>query len=132
MMQGLLSTQTIKPNKKFVFMGNREKVPVEAVETYRLILDTGFYLGLLDTFYVPTISRNLISLSKLHVTGYSFKFGNGCFSLYKSTCMIGSDTLSDGLYKVNLDNLYAETLMSVLLTCGISVWDIFPKKGWKD
>ena len=66
-------------------MENREKVPVEAFGTYRLILDTGFYLDLLDTFYVPSISRNLISLSKLDVTGYSFKFGNGCFSLYKST-----------------------------------------------
>jgi len=67
----------------------------------------------LDTFYVPSISRNLISLSKLDVAGYSFKFGNGCFSLYKSTCMIRSGTLSDGLYKLNLDNLYAETLMTL-------------------
>jgi len=99
-------------------MGNREKVPVEAVGTYRLILDTGFYLDLLDTFYVPSISRNLISLSILDVTGYSFKFGNGCFSLYKSTCMIGLGTLSDGLYKLNLDNLYAETLMTLHYNIG--------------
>ena len=33
-------------------MGNREKVLVEVVETYRLILDTGFYLDLMDTFYM--------------------------------------------------------------------------------
>jgi len=51
-MQGFLSTRTIKPNEKFVFMGNREKVLVEVVETYRLILDTGFYLDLMDTFYM--------------------------------------------------------------------------------
>ena len=45
MMHGFLSTRTIKPNEKFVFMGNREKVPMEAVETYRLILDTdGYFL----------------------------------------------------------------------------------------
>jgi len=90
-----------------------EKVPVEAIGTYRLILDIGFYLDLLDTFYVPSISRNLISLSKLDVVGYSFKFGNSYFSLYKSTCMIGSGTLSDGLYKLNIDNLYVETLMTM-------------------
>jgi len=113
MMQGFLTTRTIKPNEKFVFMGNKEKVQVEAVWTYHLILDTGFYLDLLDTFYVPSISRNLISLSKLDVAGYSFKFGNGCFILYKSTCMIGSGTLSYGLYKLNLDNLYAETFMTM-------------------
>ena len=34
MMQGFLSTRTIKPNEKFVFIGNREKVLVEAVGTY--------------------------------------------------------------------------------------------------
>ena len=112
MMQGFLSTRTIKPNEKFVFMGNTEKVPVEAVGTYRLILDTGFYLDLMDTFYVPSISRNLVSLSKLDVVGYSFKFGNGCFSLYQRTYLIGFGTLFDGLYRLNLDNLYAETLMT--------------------
>jgi len=94
-------------------MGNRVKVPVEAVGTYHLILDTGFHLDLFDTFYVPSISRNLVSLSKLDVAGYSFRFGNGCFSLYKRTCMIGSGTLYDGLYKLNLDNLYVETLMTL-------------------
>jgi len=51
-------------------MGNKEKVPVEAVGTYRLILDTGYHLDLMDTFYVPSITRNLISLSKLDVVGY--------------------------------------------------------------
>jgi len=74
-------------------MGNKVKVPVEAVGTYRLILYIGFYLDLMDTFYVPSIFRNLVSLSTLDVVGYFFKFGNGCFSLYKSTCLIGSSTL---------------------------------------
>jgi len=102
MMQGFLSTQTIKQNEKCVFMENREKVLVEVVGTYRLILETGFHLDL---------SRNLVSLSKLDVVGYFFKFGNGYFSLYKRTCLIGSDTLYDSLYKLNLDNLYVETPM---------------------
>ena len=52
-------------------------------------------------------------MSKLGVAGYSFKFGNDCFSLFKITYMIGSSTLYDGLYKLNLDNLYAETLMTL-------------------
>jgi len=146
MMQRFISTQTINPNAKCLFLWGIEKIPVESIGTYDLILDTELYLDLLDTFYVPSISRNLVSLSKLHVVGYSFKFGNSCFSLYKCTCMIGFGTIFDGLYKLNLDNLYVETLMTlhhsvdnkyglvdeVLLTCGINVWDIFPKKWWKD
>jgi len=49
-MQGFLTTRTINPNEKFVFMDNKEKVPVKAVRTYRLILDTGYHLDLMDTF----------------------------------------------------------------------------------
>ena len=112
-MQGFLSIQTTRPNKKFVLMGNRMKAPVVAIWTYRIILDRGHHLDLLETFYVPSISRNLVSLSKLDKVGYVFKFGSGCFSLYKNTCMIGGGTLCDGLYKVTLDNLYTETLMTL-------------------
>jgi len=112
-MQGFLSTRTINPNEKFVFIENKEKVPMEVVRTYRLILDIGYHLDLMDTFYVSSITRNLISLSKLDVAGYSFKFGNGCFNWFKRTYMIGSGILYEGLYKLNLDNLYAETLMTL-------------------
>ena len=89
------------------------KAPVEVVGNYCLILDSGHHLDLLETFYVPSISRNLVSLSKLDKVVYVFKFGSGCFGLYKNTCMIGGGTLCDGLYKVNLDNLYAGTLMTL-------------------
>ena len=64
------------------------KAPIEGIGTYRLILDTGYHLYLLQTFYVPSVSRNLVSLSKLDVFGFNFKFGHGCFSLYKNTLLI--------------------------------------------
>jgi len=46
MMQRFISTQTINPNEKFVFMENREKVPIEVARTYHLIFDTEFHLDL--------------------------------------------------------------------------------------
>ena len=52
-MQGFLSIQTTRPNEKFVLMGNRMKAPMEAVGTYRLILDSEHHLDFLETFYVP-------------------------------------------------------------------------------
>ncbi|KAA0032875.1 Retrovirus-related Pol polyprotein from transposon TNT 1-94 [Cucumis melo var. makuwa] len=67
--EGFLTTRTTNPNERFIFMENRVKVPVEAMGTYRLTLDTGHHLDLFDTFYVPSISRNLISLSKLDTLG---------------------------------------------------------------
>ncbi|KAF1894744.1 hypothetical protein Lal_00021037 [Lupinus albus] len=37
--QRFITTRTTRANENFVFMGNRVKVPVEAVGTYRLIID---------------------------------------------------------------------------------------------
>nr|KYP35264.1 Retrovirus-related Pol polyprotein from transposon TNT 1-94 [Cajanus cajan] len=112
-MQGFTIIQIISPNEKFFFMGNRVKVLVEAVGTYRLILNTGHHLDLLETLYVPSLSRNLVSLSKLDAIGYSFTFGNGCFSLFKHNHLIGTVTICDDLYKLNLDGLYDETLLTL-------------------
>lgn len=94
-------------------MGNRVKAPVEAIGTYRLILDTEHHLDLFQTFYVPSISRNLISLPKLDKAGYFFSFGNECFNLFKQNVLIGSGIMCDGLYKLKLDNLFSETLLTV-------------------
>ena len=45
-------------------------IRVKAVETYHLILDIRHHLDLLETLYVFSLSRNLVSLSKLDVKGY--------------------------------------------------------------
>ncbi|KAG6504888.1 hypothetical protein ZIOFF_037236 [Zingiber officinale] len=47
-----------------VLVGNGNKVPVEAVGTLSLVLESGFKLDLFDTIYVPNITRNLISVSR--------------------------------------------------------------------
>ena len=137
-MQELFMTRTTNPSERFIFMENRVKFPVEAVGTYRLTLDIGHHLDLSYTFYVPSISRNLIFLFKLNTSGYYFKYGNECFSLFKQNIFIGSSILCDGLYKLKLDNFFAESLltlelnvvklMNCLLTCGINVWVTYPKK----
>lgn len=67
-MHNFLTTGTTRPNENFVFMGNRVKIPVEAVRTYYLIFDTAHHLGLFETLYVPNFSSNLVYLAKLDVT----------------------------------------------------------------
>ena len=101
-------------------MGNRKKAPIEGIGTYRLILDSGYYLDLPQTLYVPSLSRNLVSVSKLDVNGFSFKIGKGCFSLFnKDDSFIGSGTLMDGLYRLKLDVDFSASLMCVHQNIGI-------------
>ena len=63
--------------------------------------------------------RNLVSLSKLDTTGYVFKFENKCFSLFKHNCLIGYGVLCDVLYKLKLDNIFAETLLFIMLVVSV-------------
>ena len=89
----------------------------------------------METLYVPSLSRNLVSSSKLDITGYSFDFVNGCFNLFKHNHLIGTNIPCDSLYKLKLDSLYAETVLTLyhnvgtkrslvmndMLSCGINV-----------
>ena len=79
-------------------MWSRVKTLVKAIGNDRLILDTRRHLDLLGTYYVPSLSRNLVSSSKLDKTGYSFNFDNGYLSLFKHNYFIGFGTLYDNLY----------------------------------
>lgn len=88
------------------------KVSIKRIGTYRLILDTGHYLDLFETLYVPSFSRNLISLSKLDNYGFGVRFEQGSFSLLKNNVPYGFGILSDGLYKLKLDNVFAESLFT--------------------
>ena len=94
-------------------MGNRVKAPIEAIGTYHLFLDSGHHLDLFQTLYVPSISRNLIPFPRLDIDGYFFNSENQSFGLYKSTSFVGSGILCDGLYKLKLDDQFAETILTL-------------------
>ena len=122
-------------------MGNRVKVPIGAIGTYHLILHIEHHLDIFQTLYVLSISRNLVSLSKLDTTRYFFKFGKGFFNFFKHNNFIGISVRCDGLYKLNLDNLCVQTLLTLhhnlgikhglvdeSSTYGINAWVTYPRK----
>ena len=91
-------------SEQFILSGNKMGSHVEAIGTCYLTLNGGFVLELQKTFYVPSFSQNLISVSRLVPFGYSFHFSETYFSLiYKSDC-VGNGILSDRLYRLFLQN----------------------------
>ncbi|KAK3021292.1 hypothetical protein RJ639_047283 [Escallonia herrerae] len=125
-LQGFLSVKKLNKGDRNVLVGNGEKAQVEAVGTLRLVLESGFNLDLVDTVYVPSMTRNLISVSRLDVYGYSFKFENKGFSLFLYSRVIGSGLLEGNLYKLLLNASFTESLKTmnvsdvVAKTCGYS------------
>ncbi|KAK3023367.1 hypothetical protein RJ639_043448 [Escallonia herrerae] len=99
-LQGFLSVKKLNKGDRNVLVGNGEKAQVEAVGTLHLVLESDFNLDLVDTVYVPSMTRNLISVSRLDAYGYSFKFENKGFSLFLYSRVIGSGLLEGNLYKL--------------------------------
>jgi len=58
-------------------MGDGARAPVEDIRVVSLNLPSGHVLLLKDVVYVPSMRRNLISVSILDKCGYTFEFGNG-------------------------------------------------------
>ncbi|KAK3037571.1 hypothetical protein RJ639_030754 [Escallonia herrerae] len=123
-LQGFLSVKKLNKGDRNVLVGNGEKAQVEAVGTLRLVLESGFNLDLVDTVYVSSMTRNLISVSRLDAYGYSFKFENKGFSLFLYSRVIGSGLLEGNLYKLLLNASFTESLKTmnvsdvVAKTCG--------------
>jgi len=87
-----------------LFVGNGNKVDVQFIGTVELKLKSGFILCLKDTVYVPSMRRNLISLSKLDDCDFAFNFSNGICLLSYDSKVVGKATKFDGLYRLNLDS----------------------------
>ena len=112
-LQGMQNLRKPVGSEQSILSGNKMGSHVEAIGTCILTLSSGFILTLERTFYVPSFSRNLISISRLVPFGYSFNFKDTSFSLfYKSEC-VGNGILSDGLYRIFLQNDATNSLMHV-------------------
>ncbi|KAL5809191.1 hypothetical protein ACOSQ3_029882 [Xanthoceras sorbifolium] len=112
-LQGLQNLRKPVGSKQSILSGNKMGSYVEAIGTFCLTLSSGFVLELDKTFYVPSFSRKLISVSRLVPFEYSFNFSETSFSLfYKSDC-VGNGSLSDGLYCINLQNNAAYNSMHI-------------------
>ena len=68
-------------SKQSIYVGNQMCSQVEAVATFKLVLNSGFGLLLENTFYVPSYSRNLVSISRLTRSDLSFHFHDVSFEL---------------------------------------------------
>ena len=84
-------------------IGNGARVATVVVETYSLRLPSSLDLVLKDCYYVPTASRNLISISCLALEGYVISFlKDHCNILYERN-KIASGFLINDLYQLYVD-----------------------------
>ena len=99
-LQGFQETRQLSDGEVYLHMGNATKVAVVAVGDYYLNFGRDKYLLLKDCLYVPSIRRNLISVSSLVKDGYSILFNDYVIiKLNKRFLCFG--TSMDNLYIIN-------------------------------
>ena len=98
-MQGCFHCRKPRSEEKYVFTSNDISARVEGVGMFRLLLNTGHFVDLIDTFVVPTFRRNLVSVSTLDKSSYTCTFGNRKVSIKYEDNVIGTGTL---LQDINL------------------------------
>ena len=76
-LQGFHTRRTLQRGERRIKVANGVEAEVKAIGDLSLELVDGFVLKLSDVLYVPSLRRNLISVSRLDDNGYDFHFGNG-------------------------------------------------------
>ena len=88
-LQGMRNLRKPVGNEQNVLSGNKVCSHAKSIRTCNLVLDNGYVLDLERTFYIPSFSRTLISVSGLVPLGYSFKFSYCTFILFCKSKLIG-------------------------------------------
>jgi hypothetical protein len=102
-LQGLSGTRTLQRGERTIKVANGVQANVEAIRDLSLELNNGFVLRFKEVLYVPSLRRNLISVSKLDDDGIDCHFGNGkCKILVDNKC-VGLAFRQDKLYLLSLN-----------------------------
>ena len=86
-------------------MGNGARVAALAVGIYTLSLPSGFILDVKDCYFVPALTKNIISISCLDLVGFTIITKNKSCSLYRADVFYGVGHLTNGLYILDIENL---------------------------
>jgi hypothetical protein len=100
-LQGFRTRRTLQRGERRLRVANGVKAEVEAIGELPLELNNSFILHLHDVLYVPSLSKNLISVSCL-ADGYDCYYGKKqCLIKFNHKC-VGFAFRQDKIYKLSM------------------------------
>ncbi|KAL9243930.1 hypothetical protein vseg_017762 [Gypsophila vaccaria] len=97
-LQGLRDVRRLEREDIDLRVGNGAKVAVVSVGTYVLSLPSSFELVLKNCFYVPSLSKNIISVNMLNISGFSFIIKANCCTFSLNDRVYGTAVSKNGIY----------------------------------
>ncbi|GKC80470.1 retrotransposon protein, putative, ty1-copia subclass [Tanacetum coccineum] len=85
-----------------LYVGNGVHAQVEAIGSYDLILPNGLVICLDNCHYAPTITRGVVSVSRLVDNGFTQCFTNFGISVSKNNVLYFNAISSNGIYEIDM------------------------------
>ena len=98
------SMRTIRRGERSLRVADGTEVEVEGIGNIALELNSGFNLQLDDVLYVPSLKRNLISVSALDDSGHVSIFGSNKCIIKFNNIRVGLASRQGKLYMLSLDD----------------------------
>jgi hypothetical protein len=103
-LQGLKDVRQLAKGDIDLRVGNGAKVAAISVGIYVIILPSGLELYLNNCYYVPTLSKNIISISVLDTEGFCFSIKNRILTFSFDDLVYGQAKSVSGIYILDTSN----------------------------
>ncbi|GKA61436.1 retrotransposon protein, putative, ty1-copia subclass, partial [Tanacetum coccineum] len=100
--QGLRGARKLKQGALYLYMGNGVRAQVEAIRSYNLVLSNGLVICLDNCHYAPTITRGVVSVSRLIDNGFTQSFIDYGISVSKNKVLYFNVISSNGIYETDM------------------------------
>ncbi|GKA89761.1 zinc finger, CCHC-type containing protein, partial [Tanacetum coccineum] len=102
-LQGLRGSKKLKPGALSLYVGDGHRAAVEAIGTYHLELPSGLVIVLNNCHYAPSITRGVISVSRLFDDGFVNRFDeNNVISVSKNNLVYFMAVPRDGIFEIDM------------------------------
>ncbi|GKB43755.1 retrotransposon protein, putative, ty1-copia subclass [Tanacetum coccineum] len=105
--QGLKESRKLKSGALSLYVGNGQRKGVEAIGVFHLCLPSGLEIVLNNFHYAPSITRGVISVSRLYEDGFVNCFVNNTIQVSRNNMVSFSVIPRAGIFEIDLSNSYA-------------------------
>ncbi|GJY21128.1 retrotransposon protein, putative, ty1-copia subclass [Tanacetum coccineum] len=101
--EGLRGSKMLKPGALSLYVGNGNRATVEAIGSYHLELPSELVIVLNNRHYAPSITRGVISVSRLYDDGFINRFDdNNVISVSKDNLVYFMAVPRDGIFEIDM------------------------------
>ncbi|GKF42029.1 retrotransposon protein, putative, ty1-copia subclass, partial [Tanacetum coccineum] len=97
-------SRKLKPGALSLYVGDGHRAIVEAIGEYHLCLPSGLVLISHNFHYAPSITRGIISVSRLYDDGFINRFDDNILSVSRNNLVYFCAIPRDGIYEIDLSS----------------------------